>query len=233
VNDRALLDKVSYDKSSDVLVHVGDIMAKGGQQGSISVLSYMASNNVTGVRGNHDQKIIEWRGWISYIKTLPGGRRWLEGKYAKYIKAEAEGVSPDIWVKKEKKQDKSKWWSMVPRGWVLFGEHFKIAHAMTDAQYSYLVSLPITLYIPSAHTYVVHAGLLPSDPNYAFNHHRQPLAHVPSYPPATKKGKSQSKNETVPILRELQELAILDVPQNRVPWDILNIRSVLDGKVTK
>ncbi|KAF9468050.1 Metallo-dependent phosphatase-like protein [Collybia nuda] len=230
---RALLDKVSYDEATDVLIHVGDILSKGGHGGSMDVLSYMASNNITGVRGNHDQKVIEWRGWINWIRTLPGGQRWLKEKLEKYAEAEAEGVPLERWIKREKKYDKSKWWKLVPKDWVLFGEHYKIARAMTNAQYNYLVSLPLTLYIPSAHTYIVHAGLLPSDPNYPFNHRRQPLARVPNYPPATKSGPKKLKNETLPILRGLQELAILkDVPQNTIPWDILNIRSVLNGKVT-
>lgn len=209
-------------------------MSKGGFDGSMAVLSYMTSNNITGVRGNHDQKVIEWRGWISWIKTMPGGRRWLKEKSEKYDKAEAEGASPERWAKKERRQDKSKWWKLVPKDWVLFGEHFKIARAMTDTQYSYLLSLPLTLYIPSAHAYIVHAGLLPSDPDYSFNHHRQPLAHVPHFPPLTKTGKSKPKNDTIPILRGLQELAILnDIPQNNVPYNVLNMRSVLNGEVTK
>lgn len=161
-------------------------------------------------------------------------RRRLKEKSEKYDKAEAEGVPPERWAKKERRHDKSKWWKLVPKDWVLFGEHFKIARAMTDAQYTYLLSLPLTLYIPSAHAYIVHAGLLPSDPDYSFNHHRQPLAHVPHFPPLTKTGKSKPKNDTIPILRGLQELAILnDVPQNNVPYNLLNMRSVLNGEVTK
>lgn len=141
----------------------------------------------------------------------------------------------DKWVKHERKHERSsKWWRLVPRDWVLFGEHFKIAHAMTDSQYTYLLSLPLTIYIPSAHAYVAHAGLLPSDPDYTFDDHRQPLAHIPSFPPLTKTGKTKPKNDTIPLLRGLQELAILrDVPQNTVPFNVLNMRSVLNGEVTK
>ncbi|KAJ7066989.1 Metallo-dependent phosphatase-like protein, partial [Mycena amicta] len=52
----ALLHKLEYNPSSDVLLHVGDIVAKGPHEGSLAVLKFMASHNITGVRGNHDQK---------------------------------------------------------------------------------------------------------------------------------------------------------------------------------
>lgn len=200
----------------------------------MAVLSYMTSNNITGVRGNHDQKVIEWRGWINWIRSLPAGKEWLENLDTRWVVAEVGGASPDMWVEKEKKNNKSKWWKTIPKGWILFGDHFKVARAMSRAQYDYLLSLPIRLYIPSAHTFIVHAGLLPSDPLYPPTHFRQPLAHVPSLPLAITKGKPMPKNDTITLLRGLQELSLLkDVPQNKVPWTVLNIRSIFSGKVSR
>lgn len=66
----SLLSKLSYDLSKDVLISTGDIIAKGPLNGSLAVLSWMASRNVTAVRGNHDQKVIEWRSWINWSEFL-------------------------------------------------------------------------------------------------------------------------------------------------------------------
>ncbi|KAG8993997.1 hypothetical protein FRB90_000550, partial [Tulasnella sp. 427] len=71
-----LLKKVNYSPKKDRLVHLGDVTIKGPQ--SRRVLSRLASHNVTGVRGNHDQKVIEWRGFIDYVKSQKGGRKWFE-----------------------------------------------------------------------------------------------------------------------------------------------------------
>jgi len=200
----------------------------------MAILSYMSSNNITGVRGNHDQKVIEWRGWINWIRSFPGGKRWLKNLNTRWVEAEADGASPVIWVKKERKRNKSKWWKTIPKRWTLFSEHYKIARDMSEAQYDYLLSLPLKLYIPSAHTFIVHGGLLSSDPLYPPDHPRQPLARVPSLPLSITKGKPMPENNTIAILRGLQELALLkSVPQNNVPWTVLNLRSILSGKVSK
>ena len=200
----------------------------------MAVLSYMTSNNITGVRGNHDQKVIEWRGWINWIRSLPTGKEWLKNLDIRWVEAEGKGASPDIWVEKEKKHNKSKWWRTIPKGWILFGDHYKIARAMSGVQYDYLLSLPLRLYIPSAHAFIVHGGLLPSDPLYPPVHSRQPLAHVPNLPLAVTMGKPMPKNDTITLLRGIQELSLIkDVPQNKVPWTVLNIRSISSGKVSR
>ncbi|KAG8715540.1 hypothetical protein FRC11_003291 [Ceratobasidium sp. 423] len=91
-------------------------------------------------------------------------------------------------------------------------------------EYQYLLSLPISLHIPSLHTIVVHAGILPMDPRRKIVSPRQPLSHLP-----------KSDNQTEPVLRNLQELALFtDIPQNTNPWAKMNMRSILNnGKVSK
>ncbi|KAF8071908.1 calcineurin-like phosphoesterase [Lyophyllum atratum] len=228
-----LLEKVSYNPTSDILVHVGDILTKGSHNSSMEVLSYMAARDVTGVRGNHDQKVIEWRAWITWIRSQRGGPRWLDDLSLLWAEAQANNEEPDVWVESEKRKTRdSKWWKKIPRGWKLFGDHFAVAQAMTEGQYQYLRALPLTIHVPSAHAYIVHAGILPSDPHYAHDHPRQPLARIPHLPKGVDKG--LSPNETTLILRTLQERAVLSrVPQNTVPYNILNMRSVRHGKITK
>jgi hypothetical protein len=94
---------------------------------------------------------------------------------------------------------------------------------MTASQYSYLKTLPLVIHLPSLHTLVVHAGILPFDPTYAPDDSRQPLAHVPT-----------TASMSYPT-RTAQEHALLsDIQQNRDPWVLLNMRSVLhNGKVSR
>ncbi|KAF4571521.1 hypothetical protein EYR36_008861 [Pleurotus pulmonarius] len=220
----SLLDGLDYHPGSDVLIHVGDIIAKGPHEGSMAVLSYMASHNITGIRGNHDQKVIEWRGWLDWLHRFPDGRKWLTALERRWDEAAAGGADPGVWASKQMKRHRSPWWRTIPKDWKIFTEHYKIARAMSDAEYRYLLSLPLVLHIPHAHTFVVHAGLLSSDPRYKPRDPRQPLARVP-----TVFGSAKSKHGSdVPKLRRAQELALLsDIEQNTDPWVKLNMRGVL------
>lgn len=209
----------------------------------------MATHNVTGVRGNHDQQVIEWRGWIDWISSIPGGKAWLERVERKWQKArEKQDFNSISWVETEGSacslEDK-KWWKRIPKGWVLFSDHYKIAKDMSETQFEYLLHLPLRLYTPSAHAYIVHAGLLPSNPRYSFEDiKKQPLARVPSLPQrpiADEIGEvshsvssSTKANKTIERLRNLQEMSLLtQIPQNTDPWVVLNMRSVVGVKISR
>ncbi|KIY44046.1 hypothetical protein FISHEDRAFT_67746 [Fistulina hepatica ATCC 64428] len=226
----ALLDKVSYDRKSDVLIHVGDIVTKGPRKGSMGILSFMTKHNVLGVRGNHDQQVVEWRGWIDWVRHQSAGKRWLENVELDYVQAEVHEKDVETWLEMEMETRRSKWWKRIPKGWKLFGEHYWIARGMSKEQYKYLLSLPLVLHASAAHTFVVHGGMLPSDPNYKPHDTRQPLARTPVLP-----AQIRDPSAAIPLLRELQEAAILsDVPQNVDPWVLLNMRGVKsDHSVTR
>ncbi|KAK7033157.1 phosphoric monoester hydrolase [Favolaschia claudopus] len=228
----ALLDKISFDPSSDALVHVGDIIAKGPN--SEDILSYMVAHNITGVRGNHDQKVIEWRTWLNWVTHLDGGKHFLNNFHRKAEAADPD--DPEHWAEKHIKktsETNSKWWKLIPEGWKILSDHYRLARAMSDAEYQYLLSLPLVLHAPSAHTFIAHAGVLPSDPRYAPSHRRQPLARVPVLPDGLNQAEHPEK--TLALLRRLQEAAILtEVPQNTDPWVNLNMRSILkDNSITR
>jgi hypothetical protein len=193
----------------------------------------MAANDIIGVRGNHDQKVIEWRSWIMWVNSDPEGRAWLETIQAEWDEDQSSGVSLEVWIEEKMKKHKSKWWKKIPEGWKLFKDHFQIARYMSREEYEYLVSLPLVLYVPSAHTYLVHAGLLSSDVTLSPRHKRQPLAHPPYLPPSHVTGAALAGRKR--LLRRLQEEAILsNIPQNTEPWVLLNMRSVTeDHKVTR
>jgi hypothetical protein len=236
---------VSYNKEKDTLIHLGDIATKGPHAGSLSVLSFMSRYNITGVRGNHDQKVIEWRAWLDWIRGLEGhaGSRWLQELEEKWEEGNLDGQlekdkNTEAWVgiqMREGRRDR-KWWSRIPKGWELLSDHYRIAQyvpsprlgifaderpsAMSQSDYEYLLSLPLVLHVPSEHAFFVHAGLLPYDPTLSITSKRQPLSHIPKIP-------SGFLGDRIPALRKAQELAILDdIKQNNDPWVVLNIRNL-------
>lgn len=245
----ALLENVSYDSKVDTLIHTGDICAKGPHDGSLSVLSYMSSHNVTGVRGNHDQMVIEWRAWLDWVQGLENGYggRWLQEAEAQWEKDNKKrDEDEEKWTKKQKKHARGKdrkWWERIPDGWAMFSDHYNIARAMSKADYEYLRSLPLILHLPSEHTFIVHAGLLPHDPTHSITDRRQPLSHLPSLSKTITDSSllgidwpaNVRMRPTVPIYRQAQEVNLIqDIPQNTDPWVLLNMRSLRkDNKVTK
>jgi len=100
------------------------------------------------------------------------------------------------------------------------------------------------------HFFVVHAGLLPYNPRLPIDDPRQPLTHPPrlvNLPPAdsTIPGEDVDftpdnqnileRRDALDDLRQEQEEAILnDIPQNKDPWVVLNMRGVKkNGKITR
>lgn len=119
----------------------------------------------------------------------------------------------------------------------MFGDHYKIAREMDSEHFNYLLDLPLKLYVPNAHLFVVHAGLLPSDPRYPYyDASRQPLARKPTRLGGIDvvDGDEEEVNDAVKDLRKVQEMALItEIPQNLDPWTSLNMRSVKGGKVVK
>ena len=221
-----------------MLIHVGDIVTRGPHEDSMALLTYFASNNITGVRGNNDQKVVEWRGWLNWIASLPGGKAWLDHLEKIAPDSDADKSKLLEWMENQRKaasKEDKKWWRRIPDKWVLFSDHYKVARDMSATEFQYLLDLPLRLYVPSAHVFIVHGGLLASDPQYPYYDKRQPLARMPilmATDVSTSK-KNRTKNE-VESLRKLQDLSLLTlVPQNLIPWVILNIRGVINGEVTK
>ncbi|KAG8824604.1 hypothetical protein FRC17_009067 [Serendipita sp. 399] len=232
------MSTVSYSESKDYLMHVGDLIAKG--PASSKVIHAMSHSNITGVRGNHDQKVIEWRAWIEWVESYQGGSEWLKDMESK---SESE-------LEEMKKTTKKRKWK-IPDGWRFGGEHYWIARKLTSHEFNYLKNLPLVLHIPSYDLFLVHAGLLPLNPTIPLNSKHQPLSHVPGSlrkrvsskhysnhhakslgarsegggPEVDEHGHHKPKSER--DLRTLQEQLILEtIPQNAVPFNLLNMRSV-------
>ncbi|KAI0359960.1 Metallo-dependent phosphatase [Trametes cingulata] len=179
---------------------------------------------------------------------------------------------PQEWVDTARKRAvgtwRAEWWKRIPqpgrgrakKDWIMFGDHYWIARDMKPEHARFLFSLPLVIHVPSEHFFLVHGGLLPSDPRRPSDDARQPLAHPPS-PDDIRRGPTDDADYEYPLLqldppqdilrnpsgsrnisdeeieelRAVQERSILqDVPQNRDPWVVLNMRGVRkSGKVTR
>jgi calcineurin-like phosphoesterase family protein len=224
----ALLNRISYDVQKDTLIHLGDITTKSAVEDSLAVVSFLENNKILGVRGNNDQKVLEWRAWMDWILSQPGGREWLrevDDHWPDYelLPENGDMSSFDSYPSSMKEPD---WEKKIPKGWKLLGDHYQVARAMSRSQYNYLKSLPLVLHAPAGHVFFVHAGLLAADPSRILTHPKQPLSHWPSL---------EQSEHNIPAIREAQELALLsDIPQNQDPWVVLNIRGVRkNGKPTR
>ncbi|WWD20006.1 hypothetical protein CI109_104479 [Kwoniella shandongensis] len=207
-----LMKKIKYDPTNDRLIHVGDLIAKGSK--NEQVLWWMNERRVLGVRGNHDQPVIQWRAWMEWA----GGADW-EAYMDSLGSGAAEGAIHTL--TKEGKQ--------FPKSWEWKGEHWKIARALPKRTYLYLLELPLVLHLPSLHTIVVHAGLLPADPTKSLSDPSQPLVQYANV----------TSDMSATAIRNSEEMSILfDIPQNQDPWNLINMRSVYTkgkkkGQITK
>jgi hypothetical protein len=71
------MSKLSYDPSKDVLIHVGDLIAKGDK--NEEVLQWMIKHSIQGVRGNHDQpvrRVLPQRGEADWFRWSNGELGW-------------------------------------------------------------------------------------------------------------------------------------------------------------
>lgn len=139
--------------------------------------SVVSSMTLLGVRGNHDQQIIEWRSWFNWVRSFPDGPEWIENYADDRFRAVPKfylNTSPSS-TSLRKHTDKYPF----PDNWKWASQHWRLARDMTDEHYRYLLSLPLVLHIPSLHTLVVHAGILPVDPKRSITSNHQPLARIP------------------------------------------------------
>src|SRR6266550_4704675 len=246
---RSLLTRLSYDNKTDTLLHLGDIITKGCLQGSLDVLSFLSSNEIQGVRGTQDQKVIEWRGWIVWINSKSGGEDFLRAARHSWKKAEKKGKDLKSWNKHQRQiamgkaessvsadqlfmdDDMAKWWLKVPDGWLLFSDSYMVATEMTERHYEYLISLPLRIHVSHAHLFLVYAyGDRFNKLRGALNPLAGWLARLILQNQDSYREDTEVYDVTEDVRREKQERAILAMPLNMDPWVTQNIRSVKHGK---
>lgn len=192
---RNLLSKLKYNTSTDHLIHVGDILAKGTLKGSLAVLDDFTRANVSGVRGNHDQKVIEWRAWFDWVKSSLNGVEWL---------TKVEKLSKKEW----KSAGRIKHEFPVPDGWKWRSDHWEIARQMSYEHYQYLLRLPLVIHIPALHMHVVHAGLVPVDLKQSHDARHQPLSHIPKIRPTPSSLAPTAKHTSQTTIAQLRQAQV-------------------------
>lgn len=105
-----LMSQINYHPANDRLIHVGDLIAKGDMNDE--VLVWMNRRRIQGVRGNHDQPVIQWRTWMEWA----GGEDW-EG----FVDGLGENGDEEVL------SVLSNAGKMYPKDWEWKGEHWKIA----------------------------------------------------------------------------------------------------------
>ncbi|KAG0214832.1 hypothetical protein BGX33_001773 [Mortierella sp. NVP41] len=171
------LRKIEHNPQKDTLVLAGDIVAKGPQ--SLKVIDRLIDLQAKCVRGNHDDTVIRWRGFLDSLEAAI-----LEAFDASFItlsedsKDEAAGHEhnddDDVVNAAEEAQAVNVESFFFQRGIAIpsdldrRSEHYQIARAMTKDQYDYLRQCPLILTIPRdisvnrIPVHVVHAGIDPT-----------------------------------------------------------------------
>lgn len=165
---KSLLDKISFDNTTDHLILAGDLVTKGPD--SRGLVQFARDIGASAVRGNHDDHVLEAAKWLSRKKQ---GKKW-------WGKAENEADVPSDGEEKASEKEAEDTVDAAgqrrnkkPKG--VKPEHIAVAHSLSAAQLHWLASQPIILrvgHLSGAKTapwnakevVVVHGGLIPSLP---------------------------------------------------------------------
>lgn len=66
----SLLTRLSYNSNNDTLLFVGDLVAKSTTDSTLSTVTLMRHIGAIGVRGNHEEGVIQWRRWMESYGPL-------------------------------------------------------------------------------------------------------------------------------------------------------------------
>ncbi|KAG0369667.1 hypothetical protein BGZ54_009231 [Gamsiella multidivaricata] len=157
------LKKVDYDRNKDVLILAGDLVAKGPH--SLQVIDRARELDAKCVRGNHDDKVIRWRGYLDSLSSRE--QSVLEAEEDDETEEDQGnwGLEDDWTVRKRRRTRRPR--SSIPSDLDRKSEHYRLARTMTKAQYDYLRNCPLIFTLPkelSIHNipvHVVHAGIDP------------------------------------------------------------------------
>ncbi|KAG0039208.1 hypothetical protein BGZ82_009248 [Podila clonocystis] len=156
------LVQTGYDRRRDNLILAGDLVAKGPR--SLEVIDRAIELRARCVRGNHDDKVIRWRGYLDSLSAREVAQLDSDTGDDDEDDIDIDNISniknEDINSLKRKKP-------RTPSDLDRKSEHYDIARRLSTRQYNYLRSCPLILTVPrelSVHNipiHVVHAGIDP------------------------------------------------------------------------
>lgn len=167
----SFLKEISYDKKTDALILAGDMVTKGDK--SLEVIDRARELGAYCVRGNHDDKVVRWRGFLdslSLVDLQSLDEMDLEDNQRNEdddVQLDLEDPSSQVKLSPLQKKDPS-WRPKIPSDLNRKSAHYRLARSMNKAQYQYLRNCPLILSLPrelSLHdipVHVVHAGIDPS-----------------------------------------------------------------------
>lgn len=146
---KQLLDNINYVQAKDTLIFAGDLAAKHPSiKASTDTVDYIKSLNAPTVRGNHDDGILMWR-------------HWMEDEYREHFSSDpSNNFDFSTWSALSEDAGKSTR-RRYPKSWKWGSQHFHIAKKLSQSSFEWYADLPLTLHIPSLHSFIVHAGMLP------------------------------------------------------------------------
>ncbi|KAG0204607.1 hypothetical protein BGX28_003513 [Mortierella sp. GBA30] len=171
------LGTIQFDTQRDLLVLAGDLVAKGPQ--SLEVIDRARQLKAKCVRGNHEDKIIRWRGYLDSLAARERDAFMAETEseaedddddeyddnatlIREFSREEEEGQMNSVEQLKGKQSPKR-----APSDLDKRSEHYRIARAMTKEQYDYIRNCPLILTLPrelsvrNVPVHIVHAGIDP------------------------------------------------------------------------
>ncbi|KAF9347199.1 hypothetical protein BGX26_001294 [Mortierella sp. AD094] len=164
------LSKIKFDSSKDKIILAGDLVAKGPQ--SLEVIDRAIEVNAKCVRGNHDDKVIRWRGFLDSLS--PQQLEALDIDFEREddieknaTEEELKDISSELVSDIRTEQQQLRIQPSIPSDLDKKSEHHDIAKALSRKQYNYLKSCPLILTLPRelSHNkipiHVVHAGIDP------------------------------------------------------------------------
>ncbi|KAF9283431.1 hypothetical protein BGZ68_005348 [Mortierella alpina] len=198
------LSKVEFDQTKDKLILAGDLVAKGPK--SLEVLDKVRQMGAECVRGNHDDEVLRWRGYLDSLKKKPSVKEE-EVEDDETCEIDDDDKEEDVEADKDDSEEQCEdepetppkeqpveevvdLPKSIPKDLIKGSQHHLLAQKMTDAQYEYLSNCPLMLTLPDTISkrkdaiYVMHAGINPVE---GFD--------------------------------------------NQQPWTVFNVRNILDGKV--
>ncbi|ESA43803.1 Ser/Thr protein phosphatase, variant [Neurospora crassa OR74A] len=166
---RSLLDKISFDNTTDHLILAGDLVTKGPD--SKGLVQFARDIGASAVRGNHDDKVLEAAKWLGRIKQGKNGWGKTENQRDSVREDDEEMFEEE--EAKDSVEISGRRRTKKPKG--VKPEHIAVARSLTVSQLHWLASRPIILRV--GHLYgaktapwnakevvVVHGGLIPSLP---------------------------------------------------------------------
>ncbi|KAG0055131.1 hypothetical protein BGZ83_009543 [Gryganskiella cystojenkinii] len=163
VGFEGFLKQIGFDNTKDNLILAGDLVAKGPQ--SLEVIDKARSLNAKCVRGNHDDKVIRWKGYLDSLNPTQKNMLEMDSKTRPEVADDENAPEYDADVSSVRRPAQME---DIPSDLVENSEHHHIAQQMNNDQYQYLLSCPLVLTLPkemSTHKvpiHVLHAGVDPS-----------------------------------------------------------------------